>query len=97
MERDAERRADARDALDLDPALVGLDDLARDEQAQSEPAVVRWDRSLELVEDPERVLRRDADSLVRDLDVHEQAVGTGAYVYGPPPSVLDCVSRLVST
>ena len=59
-ELDGERRAFPDRALELDPAAMRLDDLARDVQPETEPQhTSRGDRALESLEDPGVSRRRD--------------------------------------
>src|SRR6478752_2858703 len=63
---DDERGPLAALALDVDGAVVRDDDLARDVQAEPEPAVVERDGALEALEDAPLIGGVDADAVIAD-------------------------------
>src|ERR1035437_1264197 len=71
--RDREARALAGLRIDAARAVMGGDDVSRDGQAEARPLPVAAPRAVRLpeaFEDPRHVIGEDADSRVRDTQLH---------------------------
>src|SRR5690606_25323188 len=80
-QHDADLRALAVRAVDLDAPAVGLRDLPRDVQTHAEPAevaVAMAEHAFELMEDAAQVVRRDADALIGHAEHGHLRIGVHA-------------------